>query len=152
MFNVFCVECFNNNKKRYLISFYSVADLTGNKSVELLICHWCLKLQTVWNLFPLLGCSGCEGNVMPLWTRVGSQIDASFLANPTDETQKQEKRMRTICLDKMKPRRLCGEQSEAAVNSISPFMIRCQIGKEIKDICSNCRGAEPLPLNGEEES
>ncbi|XP_043984218.1 phosphatase and actin regulator 1-like isoform X1 [Gambusia affinis] len=82
---------------------------------------------------------------MPLWSRFGLQIDSSCAANPSDETQKQGERMGTFCLDKMKPRRLCGDRSEAAVNNnISPFMIRCQIGKEIKHICNNCRGAEPV--------
>ncbi|MEQ2271514.1 hypothetical protein XENORESO_005374 [Xenotaenia resolanae] len=57
----------------------------------------------------------------------------------------QGKRVRTFCLDKMKPCTLCRERTEAAANNnISPLMIRCQIGKVIKHICSNCGRAEPL--------
>lgn len=43
-------------------------------------------------------------------------------------------------------------------NNNTPFLIHCQIGKEIKHICSNCRGTEPRdgesseqgPIVGEE--
>ncbi|XP_031641571.1 phosphatase and actin regulator 1 isoform X1 [Oncorhynchus kisutch] len=35
------------------------------------------------------------------------------------------------------------QQQPVANNNNIPFMIHCQIGKEIKHICSNCRGADP---------
>ncbi|KAG7236126.1 hypothetical protein INR49_000690 [Caranx melampygus] len=41
-------------------------------------------------------------------------------------------------------RRQQQQHQPAANNNNMPFIIHCQIGKEIKHICSNCRGAEPL--------
>ncbi|MEQ2299868.1 hypothetical protein AMECASPLE_019345, partial [Ameca splendens] len=83
--------------------------------------------------------------MMSLWFRPGWQTGSSCPVDSGDETKKQGKRVRTFCLDKMKPCTLCGERTEAAANNnISPLMIRCQIGKEIKHICSNCGRAEPL--------
>jgi hypothetical protein len=35
------------------------------------------------------------------------------------------------------------QQPVANNNNNMPFIIHCQIGKEIKHICSNCRGADP---------
>ena len=61
--------------------------------------------------------------------------------------QKPRKRRRAFCLTRMKPRNSSSAQQQhqpAANNNNMPFMIHCQIGKEIKHICSNCRGAEPL--------
>uniref|UniRef100_A0A3Q2P1R6 Phosphatase and actin regulator n=1 Tax=Fundulus heteroclitus TaxID=8078 RepID=A0A3Q2P1R6_FUNHE len=84
--------------------------------------------------------------MIPSRSRLGSQTGAPCPAAPGDEAQEQGQRRRAFCLDKTKTRRLRRERTEAAAknNNISPFVIRCQIGKEIKHICSNCRGAEPL--------
>ncbi|XP_074492384.1 phosphatase and actin regulator 1 isoform X2 [Sebastes fasciatus] len=83
------------------------------------------------------------------------------LAVPVSEQQKpRKKRRRAFCLSRMKSRGKQHQededqdqhqhqhqhqhQSAASSNNNMPFMIHCQIGKEIKHICSNCRGAESL--------
>lgn len=150
-FNLFCLSVV------FVLSCWCCGPLpvllfcsTPNWKSQFMIVNLLLLVEAADRLKSLSTPFGCEGFTMPLWSRFGPQIDTSCAANPSDETQKQGERMGTFCLDKMKPRRLCGYRTEAAVNNnISPFMIRCQIGKEIKHICSNCRGAEPV--DGEEK-
>lgn len=79
----------------------------------------------------------------------GSQTDTGASA---PEEEKPGKRRKAFCLARMKSRNSSEKQPhrqqhhEPAVNNNNntPFVIHCQIGKEIKHICSNCRGAEPL--------
>lgn len=46
-------------------------------------------------------------------------------------------------MTRIKSRNGSDRQQPAANNNNTPFLIHCQIGKEIKHICSNCRGTEP---------
>ena len=86
------------------------------------------------------------------WSRPGpgSRTDPSSSTAPAREEEKPRKRRRAFCLGRMKSRSSSsfgGRQQQrepAANNNNTPFIIHCQIGKEIKHICSNCRGAEPL--------
>ncbi|XP_041791633.1 phosphatase and actin regulator 1 [Chelmon rostratus] len=92
-----------------------------------------------------MACYG--GDVMCPWSGYGSATDSPSSAAPVPEEQKPRKRRRAFCLTRMKSRSSSGTQHQhqpAANNNNMPFMIHCQIGKEIKHICSNCRGAEPL--------
>ncbi|XP_018526414.1 phosphatase and actin regulator 1 isoform X1 [Lates calcarifer] len=95
--------------------------------------------------------AGRGGDVMRSWTGSGS---GSLPAPAPSEERKPRKRRRAFCLTRMKSRNSSGEAQQqqpppqqhqpAANNNNMPFMIHCQIGKEIKHICSNCRGSEPL--------
>ncbi len=93
--------------------------------------------------------AGFRGDVMGSWSGSGSGSATdppSLAAVPASEQQKPRKRRRAFCLTRMKSRSSSGKQHQhqpAANNNNTPFMIHCQIGKEIKHICSNCRGAEP---------
>uniref|UniRef100_A0A3P8ZBW9 Phosphatase and actin regulator n=1 Tax=Esox lucius TaxID=8010 RepID=A0A3P8ZBW9_ESOLU len=63
-------------------------------------------------------------------------------------TEEMPRKRRAFCLLRMKSKNRGGsgkqqQQQSAANNNNMPFMIHCQIGKEIKHICSNCRGATP---------
>ncbi|XP_013978689.1 phosphatase and actin regulator 1 [Salmo salar] len=83
---------------------------------------------------------------MSSWYASGSRNDApSPLPAVTEE--KPPKRIALYLLRKTsKNRSGSGKQQQqqpAANNNNIPFMIHCQIGKEIKHICSNCRGADP---------
>lgn len=82
------------------------------------------------------------------WSGSGSATDCPSVAAAVPGEQKPRKRRRAFCLTRMKPRNSSGaqEQHQPAANNNNnmPFIIHCQIGKEIKHICSNCRGAEPL--------
>ena len=87
--------------------------------------------------------AGRGGDVMCSWS--GSTADPASSA--VTKEQKPRKRRRAFCLTRMKTRSsstgkpLQQQQHQpAAHNNNMPFMI----GKEIKHICSNCRGAEPL--------
>lgn len=104
--------------------------------------------------------AGCGGAVMSSWSRPGScgvntvpntgNTGALTVAAPASEEQKPGKRRRVFCLSRIKPRSgssssFSGQQQQhlpANNNNNMPFIIHCPIGKEIKHICSNCRGAE----------
>lgn len=89
--------------------------------------------------------AGRRGDGLRSWS--GSATDSPSVAAPAYEAQKPRKRRRAFCLTRVKSRNSSGKQHQhqpAANNNNMPFMIHCQIGKEIKHICSNCRGAEPL--------
>ncbi|KAM7409327.1 hypothetical protein PAMA_001010 [Pampus argenteus] len=92
--------------------------------------------------------AGRGGNVMSSRSGSGSATDSLNSPVAASEEQKPGKKRRTaFCLARMKSRNRSGKQLQhqpAANNNNTPFMIHCQIGKEIKHICSNCRGAEPL--------
>ncbi|XP_042369625.1 phosphatase and actin regulator 1 [Plectropomus leopardus] len=97
--------------------------------------------------------AGRAGDVMRSWSGSGSVTDHPSSAVPAPEEQKPKKRRRAFCLNRMKSRNSSTELQQqqqqqhhqpASNNNNMPFMIHCQIGKEIKHICSNCRGAEPL--------
>ncbi|KAG8003385.1 Phosphatase and actin regulator 1 [Nibea albiflora] len=90
--------------------------------------------------------AGFGGDVMCSWSVSGSGSTIDSLAAAAPEQQKPvKKRRRAFCLTRMKSRNRPQQQHQpAAHNNNMPFMIHCQIGKEIKHICSNCRGAEPL--------
>lgn len=69
-------------------------------------------------------------------------------STPASEEGKLRKRRRAFCLARMKSRNSSEKhqlqhhhEPAANNNNNTPFMIHC---KEIKHICSNCRGAEPL--------
>lgn len=97
-----------------------------------------------------LNMAGFRGDVMCSWSLSGSELanDPPSLAVPVPEEQKASKRRRAFCMTRLKSRNsFDGHQRHppaANNNSNMPFMIHCQIGKEIKHICSNCRGAEQL--------
>lgn len=81
------------------------------------------------------------------WSRSGSGSatdSPSLTAAVVPEELKARKGRRAFCLTRIKSRYSSDGQQPAANNNNMPFMIHCQIGKEIKHICSNCRGAEPL--------
>ncbi|XP_075944613.1 phosphatase and actin regulator 1 [Anarhichas minor] len=91
------------------------------------------------------------GDVMRSRSGSGSATDHPSLAAPVSEQQKPGKRRRAFRLTGMKSRHCSVKQPQqqqqqpaAHNNNNVPFTIHCQIGKEIKHICSNCRGAEPL--------
>eukprot|EP00064_Thunnus_orientalis_P004123 superscaffoldBa00000364_g4134 len=92
--------------------------------------------------------AGCGGDVMSSRSDSRSATDPPSSPAAASEEQKPRKRRRAFCLARMKTsRNSSGKQLQhqpAANNNNTPFMIHCQIGKEIKHICSNCRGAEPL--------
>ncbi|KAL3976860.1 hypothetical protein ACER0C_020349 [Sarotherodon galilaeus] len=69
-------------------------------------------------------------------------------STPASEEGKLRKRRKAFCLARMKSRNSSEKhqlqhhhEPAANNNNNTPFMIHC---KEIKHICSNCRGAEPL--------
>lgn len=84
----------------------------------------------------------------------GSKTDTRSSTAPASEEEKQRKRRKAFCLARMKSRNSSEKQLQrrqqqrhepaANNNNNTPFVIHCQIGKEIKHICSNCRGAGPL--------
>lgn len=94
---------------------------------------------------------------MRSWSVSNTEGPSSSAAAACEE-EKPRKRRRGFCLVRMKSRSGSGKQPQpqqqqhlpAADNNNTPFMIHCQIGKEIKHICSNCRGAEQL--DGERSS
>ncbi|XP_022060845.2 phosphatase and actin regulator 1 isoform X1 [Acanthochromis polyacanthus] len=90
----------------------------------------------------------CGGDVRRSWSGTGCQPDNSSSVVRESEEEKPRKRRKAFCLARIKSRNSSdGRQQQhqpAANNNNMPFMIHCQIGKEIKHICSNCRGAEPL--------
>nr|XP_046248701.1 phosphatase and actin regulator 1 isoform X2 [Scatophagus argus] len=91
--------------------------------------------------------AGFGDDVTGSWSGSRRATDSPSLAAPAAEEQKPKKRRRAFCLTRMKSRSSSDrkhQQPPAANNNNMPFMIHCQIGKEIKHICSNCRGAEPL--------
>ncbi|KAM8746420.1 phosphatase and actin regulator 1 isoform 1-T1 [Acanthopagrus schlegelii] len=92
--------------------------------------------------------AGFGGDVMCSWSGSGSATDCPSVAAAVPGEQKPRKRRRAFCLTRMKSRNSSDaqEQHQPAANNNNnmPFIIHCQIGKEIKHICSNCRGAEPL--------
>lgn len=69
------------------------------------------------------------------------------------EEQKPRKRRRAFCLSRMKTS--CSSSAKpaqhqpASNNNNTAFMLHCHIGKEIRHICSNCRGAGAESLDGE---
>ncbi|XP_055779177.1 phosphatase and actin regulator 1 isoform X1 [Salvelinus fontinalis] len=87
---------------------------------------------------------------MSPWYSSGSSNDA-----PTPLpalTEEKPRKRRAFCLPRMKSknrndsgkqRQQLAQQPVANNNNTMPFIIHCQIGKEIKHICSNCRGADP---------
>ncbi|KAA8589368.1 hypothetical protein FQN60_012733 [Etheostoma spectabile] len=87
--------------------------------------------------------AGRGGDVMCSRSGFGSATVSPSLA--VSEDQKPGKRRRAFCLSRKKSR---GEQQQhepaANNNNNVPFMIHCQLGKEIKHICRNCRAVEPL--------
>ncbi|XP_054459349.1 phosphatase and actin regulator 1 [Anoplopoma fimbria] len=83
------------------------------------------------------------GDVMCSRSGSASAADHPPLVVPMSKEQKPRKRRGAFSLTRMKSRN-CSHQHQPAANNNMPFMIHCQIGKEIKHICSNCRGAEPL--------
>ncbi|CAI5636934.1 phosphatase and actin regulator 1 isoform X2 [Oreochromis niloticus] len=89
--------------------------------------------------------AGCGGDVMCSWS--GSKTHGTS-STPASEEGKLRKRRRAFCLARMKSRNSSEKhqlqhhhEPAANNNNNTPFMIHC---KEIKHICSNCRGAEPL--------
>ncbi|XP_074523864.1 phosphatase and actin regulator 1 isoform X2 [Halichoeres trimaculatus] len=91
--------------------------------------------------------AGCGGDLMHSWSGSGScgTTGSLSVAVPVSEEQKPRKRRRAFCLTRIKTRSSSSGQQQhlpAANNNNMPFMIHCPIGKEIKHICSNCRGAE----------
>ncbi|XP_051232739.1 phosphatase and actin regulator 1-like isoform X2 [Dicentrarchus labrax] len=94
--------------------------------------------------------AGFGGDVMRSWSGSGSATDSPLTASVPggEQQQKPRKRSRAFCLARMKSRSGSGGQQQrppaANNNNNVPFMIHCHIGKEIKHICSNCRGAEQL--------
>ncbi|XP_056132135.1 phosphatase and actin regulator 1 [Lampris incognitus] len=84
--------------------------------------------------------AGCGGDVMRPWHESGSLDDATSLSVPEEKPRKR----RAFCLVRMKSRHTDRKQQQqpAAANNNMPFIINCQIGREIKHICSNCRGAD----------
>lgn len=95
---------------------------------------------------------------MSPWSSSGSSNDApSPLPALTEE---KPRKMRAFCLPRMKSknRNDSGKQQQlpqqpvANNNNNMPFIIHCQIGKEIKHICSNCRGADPQDGEWREKS
>lgn len=97
-----------------------------------------------------LNMAGRGGDVMCSWSGSGSTNCALPLVVPASEEQTPKRRRRTFCPTRTKSRGSSGErrrrrqQQSAANNNNTPFIIHCHLGKEIKHICSNCRGAEPL--------
>lgn len=93
---------------------------------------------------PLSGSNmaGRGGDVMCSWSGFGSATDLPSVA--VSEEQKPRKRRRAFCLSRMKSRGKQQQPQPAANNNNMPFMMHCQLGKEIKHICRNCRGVEPL--------
>ncbi|CAJ1061213.1 phosphatase and actin regulator 1 isoform X1 [Xyrichtys novacula] len=98
--------------------------------------------------------AGFGGEVMRSWSGSGSfnTTGSPSVAVPESEEQKPRKRRRAFCLTRIKTRSSSSssggkpqqhQPGAANNNNNMPFMIHCQIGKEIKHICSNCRGAEP---------
>ncbi|XP_029905103.1 phosphatase and actin regulator 1 isoform X2 [Myripristis murdjan] len=98
--------------------------------------------------------AGCEGEVVRPWYGAFSESDApsSSALAPMSEEEKPRKR-RAFCLVRMKSRNSNNssssssskqQQQQQAANNNMPFIIHCQIGREIKHICSNCRGVDPL--------
>ncbi|XP_034093222.1 phosphatase and actin regulator 1 isoform X2 [Gymnodraco acuticeps] len=86
--------------------------------------------------------AGRGGDVMCSWS--GSAASEQTCSAASDE-QKPKKRSKAFSLTRMKSRNISGKQLQhqpAVHNNNMPFTIHCQIGKEIKHICSNCRGAE----------
>ncbi|XP_070764954.1 phosphatase and actin regulator 1-like [Enoplosus armatus] len=84
--------------------------------------------------------------------RVRSKSDTPYINEARislhlETEEKPRKRRRAFCLNRMKSRNSSCKPHQhhpaANNNNNMPFMIHCQIGKEIKHICSNCRGAEP---------
>ena len=93
-------------------------------------------LQYSWNM------AGRGGNLMCSWS--GSAASEQTCSAASEE-QKPKKRSKAFSLTRMKSRNITGKQLKhqpAVHNNNMPFTIHCQIGKEIKHICSNCRGAE----------
>ncbi|KAF1385324.1 hypothetical protein PFLUV_G00106550 [Perca fluviatilis] len=86
--------------------------------------------------------AGRGGDVMCSWSGFGSATDLPSVA--VSEEQKPRKRRRAFCLSRMKSRGKQQQPQPAANNNNMPFMMHCQLGKEIKHICRNCRGVEPL--------
>lgn len=81
------------------------------------------------------------------WLRPGSVTGSSSLQAPVaDEQKARKRRRRAFCLTRIKSRNGSDRQQQQPAannnNNNTPFLIRCQIGKEIKHICSNCRGTE----------
>ncbi|XP_023810159.1 phosphatase and actin regulator 1 isoform X1 [Oryzias latipes] len=62
------------------------------------------------------------------------------------EEEKPKKRRRALCLSRRKPRGQQPREAPAHNRKNTPLStsIHCQLGKEIKHICSNCRRAEQL--------
>ncbi|XP_029004910.1 phosphatase and actin regulator 1 isoform X2 [Betta splendens] len=99
--------------------------------------------------------AGRETSVTGLWS--GSRSTAVspplMFAVPSSEQQKPQKRRRTFCLtgaksrgvsvERRRERRERREQRPNNNNNV-PFTIHCQLGKELKHICSKCHGADPL--------
>ncbi|KAK1896656.1 Phosphatase and actin regulator 1 [Dissostichus eleginoides] len=86
--------------------------------------------------------AGRGGDVMCSWS--GSAASEQTCSAASEE-QKPKKRSKAFSLTRMKSRNISGKQLQhqpAVHNNNMPFTIHCQIGKEIKHICSNCRGAE----------
>nr|XP_020457627.1 phosphatase and actin regulator 1-like isoform X2 [Monopterus albus] len=89
--------------------------------------------------------AGRGGDVMRIWPGSVSMANSSLLE--VSEEQKPRKRRRPFCLVRMKSRSGSDKQQQpqpAADNNNAPFMIHCQISREIKHMCSNCRGAAQL--------
>ncbi|CAB1430617.1 unnamed protein product [Pleuronectes platessa] len=83
----------------------------------------------------------------------GSTTDPLHAAQPASEQLKpQRRRRRCFLLTRTRSRRSPEEPPRDSGrpppvnnnNNNGPFILHCHIGKEIKHICSNCRGAEPL--------
>lgn len=88
--------------------------------------------------------AGFRGDVMCSGSELAN--DPASLTVPVPEKQTARKRRRAFCLTRLKSRNSSDPQQRhpPTANNNMPFMIHCQIGKEIKHICSNCRGAEQL--------
>ncbi|CAL1592656.1 unnamed protein product [Knipowitschia caucasica] len=82
-------------------------------------------------------------SVMCFWPHNGAQTASSPAPPEPDPTPQKPGKRRTFCLSRMKSRGGSSDPPQPpTINNNTPFMIHCQIGKEIKHICRKCRGAE----------
>lgn len=93
--------------------------------------------------------AGFGGDVMRSWFRSGSAGGCSASRTPGTEPQRARKRRRAFALPRVKfldetdagqPVAANNNNNSSSTTTTTPFMVHC---KEIKHICSKCRGTEP---------
>lgn len=90
--------------------------------------------------------AGFAADVMCSCSRSRSAADSPSLLGPGSGEKKAERHGREFRLSRAKSRSNAEKRHHhpGSDNNNTPLVIRCQLGGELKDVCSSCRGSGPL--------